>query len=258
MREVGVSSMVRFLAHDLQADQNEYTAATARPIMMSQTLSRSPDMAGFKSLGAAEQRAHVRVALLFAAEFEQLRRLKPESLRNHDVRKHFHADVVQIDLIVVELAAVGDGLFEGGDPALQLLESFIGLELRIALGHREQSADARSQLLLGRTDGGYVAGGARLTDRGARAHYFLERILLELHVALTGFHQLRQLVVALFQQHVDVGPRDLDVFAQVHKSVVDPGDVSDQDNCQGQDHDKTDHDSTSSGSLERGQYIIGV
>src|ERR1700692_1658266 len=101
MREVGVSSIVRFLAHDLQAVQNEYTAATARPIMMSQTLSRSPDMAGFKSLGAAEQRAHVHVALLFAAEFQQLRRLKPESLRNHDVRTHFHTDVVQIDLVVV-------------------------------------------------------------------------------------------------------------------------------------------------------------
>ena len=86
-----------------------------------------------------------------------MRRQEAESLRDHDVRKHLHADVVQIDLVVVELAAVGDGLFEGGDPALQLLESLVGLELRIVLGHREQAADADAQLLLRRADGGDVA-----------------------------------------------------------------------------------------------------
>ena len=41
---------------------------------------------------------------------------------------------------------------------LQLLESFVGLELRIVLGHREQPAHAGAQLLLGRADGGDVAG----------------------------------------------------------------------------------------------------
>src|ERR1700733_9146745 len=231
MREGGVSSTVRFLDHDLQAYQKEYTVAAARPIMVSQSLNPAPDMAG-SNLGAAEERAHVHVALLFAAEFQQLRRLKPESLRNHDVGKHLHTDVVQIDLVVVELAAVGDGLFEGGDPALQLLEGFIGLELRIILGHREQATDADPQLLLGRADGGYVARSARLTDRCTGTHDFLERVLLELHVALAGFHELGQLVMTLFQQHVDIGPRDLDVFAQVHQSVVDTGDVSNQDYCQ--------------------------
>ena len=42
-----------------------------------------------------------------------------------------------------------------------------------------------------------------------------------------------QLVVALFQQHVDVRPGDLDVFAQTHQSVVDADEIDDQCQAQG-------------------------
>src|SRR5579862_6593033 len=105
----------------------------------SQNFNRWSDMPGWKIQDAerrssTEQRAHVHVALLFVRELEQLRREEAVSSGDDGIRKHIHPDVVQIDLIVVQLAAVGDGLFERDDPALQLLEGFVGLELRIVLG----------------------------------------------------------------------------------------------------------------------------
>src|SRR5580692_6394163 len=105
--------MTRFLPQDLKAYQNEYTAAPARPMTTSQNLSRLPDMAGSSSLGA-EERAHFHVALLVGREFQQLRGEEAELLRDDDIGKDFHPDVIQIDLVVVEFAAVGDGLFQSG------------------------------------------------------------------------------------------------------------------------------------------------
>src|SRR3984957_18891446 len=115
--------MTRFLPQDLKAYQNEYSAAPARPMTTSQNLKRLPDMAGFRSLGA-EERAHFHVAFLVGREFQQLRRRKAEPLRDDDIRKDLHSDVIQIDLIVVEFAAGRDGLFQSGDPRLQSLEGF--------------------------------------------------------------------------------------------------------------------------------------
>src|SRR5450432_357620 len=128
--------MIRFLRHALNAYQKEYPALAARPMTMAKNLNRLPDMSGFKALGA-EERADVHVALLLAREFQQLRRQESEFLRDQDVGEHLHANVIQIDLVVVELPAVRDRLFQRDDPALQLLESFVGLELRIVLGDRK-------------------------------------------------------------------------------------------------------------------------
>src|ERR1700734_2424685 len=94
----------------------------------SQNFNRWLDMPGCKIQDAerrssAEQRAHVHVALLFARKLQQLRREEAVSSGDDGIRKHIHPDVVQIDLIVVQLAAVGDRRFERDDPALQLLES---------------------------------------------------------------------------------------------------------------------------------------
>src|SRR5277367_3868830 len=215
MRDVAVSSMTRFFLHALNAYQNEYTAAAARANTRSHNLNRLPDMSGSTlrdALGAAEQRAHIHVALFLGREFQQVRRWETESLRDQDIGEDLHPNVIQIDLVIVELAPVGDGLFQSSDPALQLLESFVGLQLRIAFGYREQPADADAQLLLGRAYGGDISRHAGLADRSSSTHHFLERFLLELHVALASLHQLRQLVVTLFQQHVDIRPCDLDVF----------------------------------------------
>ena len=181
-----------------------------------------------------------------------------ELLGDDHIRKHLHPDVIQIHLVVVQFAAVGDGFFERDDPALQLLEGLVALQLRIVLGDREQPADAGPQLLLRRADGGDIARGAGLTDRGPGPHDLLERFLLELHVALAGLHQFRQFVVPLLQQHVDIRPRDLDVFAQPNESVVDADEIDDQSQAQGEDHHETDHRSTPCASYGPAQYIIGV
>ncbi len=148
-----------------------------------------------------------------------------EFLRDHHVREYLHPNIIQVDLVVVEFPAIGDRLFQSGDPALQLLEGLVGLQLRVAFGHCEQPADPGAQLLLGRADGGDIAGCARRAHRGPGAHHLLERFLFELHVPLAGFHQFRQLVVTLLQQHVDVRPGNFDVFPQAYQSVVDADEI---------------------------------
>jgi hypothetical protein len=149
------------------------------------------------------------------------------------VRKHLDANIVEIHLVVVEFAPVCDGFLERGDPALQLLECLIRFEFGIALGDRVETRHAGAQLLLGRADRGYVAGRAGLIDRRPRPHHFLERLLFELHVALAGFDQFGQLVMALLEQHVDVRPSRLDVFPKADQSVVDTDEIDDESGDQG-------------------------
>jgi len=63
-------------------------------------------------------------------------------------------------------------------------------------------------------------------------HHALERLLLVGHVALAGLDQLRQLVVPLRKQHVDVRPGLAHIFAQRHQAVVDADDVDRHDHQQ--------------------------
>src|SRR5689334_24694704 len=82
-----------------------------------------------QALGAAEQRLHVDVLLFLGAEFQQLARREVQQPRNDDVGELLDADVVAVDRLVVELAAVGDGVLQAGDAAEQRLDRLVGLEL---------------------------------------------------------------------------------------------------------------------------------
>ena len=65
--------------------------------------------------GSAKQLAQVHVAPLFLGELEQRRRLEVEQTRDDQVGEGLDPDVVQVDRLVVELAAVGDRLLEFRD-----------------------------------------------------------------------------------------------------------------------------------------------
>src|SRR3546814_4882377 len=62
----------------------------------------------------------------------------------------------------------------------------------------------------------------------------LQRGPFELHVLLAGLDQLRQFVMALLEQHVDIAPRLADGVLQIHQSVVDDDGVGQrsQHQCQ--------------------------
>ncbi len=120
--------------------------------------------------------------------------------------------------MVEELAPVGDRVLDGGDALLEHAEGRVGLELRVVLGHREQPAQGALDLLVDRPlllDGASpLVGGARLRDA-------LQDLPLVGHVALDRLDELGKLVVALLQQHVDVGPRLVDGVFEADQPVVD-------------------------------------
>src|SRR5688572_22757284 len=75
-----------------------------------------------------EQLADVHVGLFLGRELEQLRRLEIERAGDDGIGELLDADVVDVHRLVVELAPVGDGVFQAGDARLQLLERLVGLE----------------------------------------------------------------------------------------------------------------------------------
>src|SRR2546429_186794 len=76
---------------------------------------------------------------------------------------------------------------------------------------------------LGRRPPSPRPGSAAAAPAGERAgaHDALERSALVLHVLLADLDELRQLIVPLHQQHVDVGPGELHRRAHAYQAVVD-------------------------------------
>src|SRR5512137_1313349 len=103
MRDCGVSSISRAIRSQRRAAVPP--AMTATPRVSSQN----------KRSSSAKQLAQVHVALLLLRELEQLRRLELEHARDDQVRESLDADVVEVDRLVVQLAAVGDGFLNLGD-----------------------------------------------------------------------------------------------------------------------------------------------
>ena len=83
------------------------------------------------ALGAAEQRLHVDVLLLVLAEHEEVARAEGQQAGDDDVGELLDADVVAVDGLVVELAAVRDRVLQAGDAPEQRLDRLVGLEFRV-------------------------------------------------------------------------------------------------------------------------------
>ena len=109
--------------------------------------------------------------------------------------------------------------------------------MRIIFRHREQAHDTGAQLLFGSPHGGDIAAGARLRHCGAGAHDFFQRFLFVLHVLPAAVDELGQFIVALLEQHVDIGPGLLQTLAYRDQAVVD----ADQINGQHRDERQNDN-----------------
>ena len=158
MRDVGVSSIARAILSQRSDSHPPPTAANANVRIQNQ-----------ESDGSAKETAQVHVALLLLGEFEQRRRLEVEESRDDQVGERTDADVVQVHGLVVELASVRDAFLEPRDAALQVPEAFVGLQVRVVLGDREQAAESLAKLLLRRADGRDVAACPAPGTRRARA-----------------------------------------------------------------------------------------
>ena len=91
---------------------------------------------------AAEERLQIHIRLLGDAELQQRLLGVAERACDQQVGELLDAHVVHIDRLVVPLAAVGDGVLERGDAALQLHEVLVGAQLGVGLGDREELPQA--------------------------------------------------------------------------------------------------------------------
>ena len=69
-----------------------------------------------------EQSLDVDIGNLCFAESQQVVWTKLEETGNQPVWELFDADIILIDYFIVEFAAVGDSVFQIGDPHLQMTE----------------------------------------------------------------------------------------------------------------------------------------
>ena len=162
-------------------------------------------------------RAIVRALELGGVGREELARSPTEERRQESAGDLGDARVVAVDLVVVELSAVGDHRLEPLDLVLQVGDVRCRLDVRVALHHREQRSDGGS----GRFGGhGLVVDRGRRGVRRARLGHPGQDVALEGHQTAHRCDQVRQLIVALLQDDVDVRPRLVDPLPERHDSVV--------------------------------------
>ncbi len=115
-------------------------------------------------------------------------------------------------------------VFQFGNTIPQLLERFVGLELRVSLHNHEERLQSVCQHVLGLH---LLLIGAGLAGHGARLDNGLESLLFMLHVAFADLDQLGQFIVALLEQDIDIAPVALNIVFKRDKPVVDSDDIYD-------------------------------
>src|SRR5258705_5073985 len=127
------------------------------------------------------------------------------------------AGVVLLNRVVEEAAAGRDLVLEVGQLARQLLEVGVGLEVRIGLGQRDQSAERAAQLVFGSGD---LSRSLRRHRGVAGLDNVVEHAALVRGVALHGLQQIRDQIVALLELHVDVGKGLADALTERDQAVI--------------------------------------
>src|SRR5579862_8049682 len=125
----------------------------------------SATMGGSRRYASAREGGlEVDVRLLVRLEVQQLCFREVAEPGDQHARERGDAHVVGVDGVVVDLAPVGDRGLEAADAILEVAERLVGLELGVVLGDRVQAGQAGTQLALGGTERGHVAGAARGVD----------------------------------------------------------------------------------------------
>jgi len=167
-------------------------------------------------------RASLRIDLQEAREFEV------EEAGDHVVREILGGIVVPQHGVIERLARERDLVLGSGQLFLELDHVLAGLEIRIGLGQGKKPAESGRQSALGRSQflDRFGVGRVRLGRgeaglcRVARLDDILERLALVLHVALDGFDEVRDQVVAPRELHIDLGECVLYPVSLVDQPVV--------------------------------------
>src|SRR5581483_11949971 len=121
---------------------------------------------------------------------------------------------------------------------LQRLELLRSLQLRIGFGNGQQSAQRVGELSLSLTlfrwsRSGH--GGATVLGNIFKGTLFMGGITLH------GLHQIGDEIVAALELHIDIGPRVVGAYPQLHQSVVNTDEYENNDRQQNDDDNETDH-----------------
>src|SRR5664280_872201 len=179
-----------------------------------------------------------RFALRRLGDVEELLLLDVEHTSHHVRRERLDLCVQVAHHRVVITASILDRIFQSAQRTLQRLELLRGAQLRVSLGHRKQPAQGVGELSLGfallrRSGGGH--------GRTAIFGDVLEGPLFVRGVALHGFHQVGDKVVAAFQLHVDIGPGVVGADLQLHQTVVNADQRERDDGQYGDNNDDSNH-----------------
>src|SRR6266404_4918675 len=169
------------------------------------------------TLSARQCQFHFYRLPLLLVNPEHLPRLQFHYPRQEGIGELCDPRVIGVNVVVEKLAAVSDSLLQFGYAILQRQKILVGLELRISFRHhKKRSQSARQQevcLSLLRNAGRVHRSRASLGHR-------LQRLPLVVHVTLDADHQVGNLVVALLEQNVNIGPGAANFVLQAYQSVV--------------------------------------
>ena len=154
----------------------------------------------------------------------------PRKLANNDGREALAIGVVRHHGVVVRLAGEGDLVLGRRDLLGELHHVLVGLQVGIGLGQRRTAGPARRSSPCSATAKACIAAGspglaAALFKSAHRLvaglDHGLERAPLVGHVALGGFDQVRNQVVAPLELHLDLRERVLKAVLERDELVVD-------------------------------------
>ena len=138
-----------------------------------------------------------------------------------------------------------------------MLETVVGLQLRVVLGQSKELTEARAQTTLCLAQGADIMLFASTGNGATRCNHPLQRRAFVLHVLLAGFHQLGQFVVSLLEQHVDVRPGLAHAMLEAYQPVVQRHRVgAEQDEDNDDDHGGQAHAVFSRQNCESGAGIL--
>src|SRR5258706_6065463 len=185
--------------------------------------------------GAALVEAHDGDLAVGCVRLEEGEGLEAQHAGDEGGGERLERDVVVAHVAVVEAARELDLVLGRGQGLLEVGEGGDRLQVRVVLRHGEQAAQALAQHVLGRSDLGRVARGARRHSGGPGVGDRLEGAALVAHVALHRVDQVGDQVVAALELDVDLRPGFLRPVAGADQAVVregqpQPDDDDDRDN----------------------------
>jgi len=156
----------------------------------------------------------------------------------YSVLKLRDPDVVDGDALVEQLAPVRDARLECADPRHDSREQGARLEVGVRLPGDAQAPQLPVQRVLRE---GFLLDRGGLVVSGPQSSEAVQAVVLVPDIALDRVDEVRQLVVPLLQEHVDVAPRLVDVVPHLDEAVVHRDHIGAERHGEHGEEGNTDH-----------------